>query len=145
MPGQLVEDPRELESHQREHERVENERQDLPDGDSSQPRLHRGQLGRAPAEIGTGRHDGDDPGRIDRVRGDEGEVAGHEPDRHLDRRVVHAPPHGRHDEADDEADADAAHHRPEKVPRGTPEREGTRHRGDNGHSEEDQSRPVVHE
>ena len=80
----------------------------LPEASALEPRLHRRQLGRVPADVDAGGDDREHARDAERRRGQEREVAGEERDRHLERRVVERAPHAADDVADGEADGDPA-------------------------------------
>ena len=142
---EIVEDARQLQAHEREQQRVEDEHDDLPDRDPLKPGLHRSQLRCAPAEIDAGRDDREHARRLGCVRGDEREVTRHQGDRHLDGRVFEPAPHLGREVTDDQADPDPADDAPDEPPGGVPDRERSRHDRHHRNAIEDERRAVVDE
>ena len=142
---ELVEDSGQLQADQREEDRVERERDDLPRRLAHQPHLGRRQLGCVPAHVDPHRHCRDHGRDADQLSRDVGEIAREQGNRHLCGREVEPPSHLAHDPADGEADRHAAedveHERHSRLP----ERERAADRCDDRDAVRDERGPVVDE
>ncbi len=108
LPGQPVEDHRELQPDQHEQQRVEDEDEDLPDRVALEAHRRRRDLRRPPAEHDSGRDRRQDAREIQRLGRHVAGVAAEQRDRDLDRDVVDPPP----DLGDHPADGQADRHAP---------------------------------
>ena len=123
LPGEtveLVENRSELEADEPEQERVQEEVEDRPEPVALEPRVDGRQLRRVPAHVDACRDDGEHSRHAERSGRQEGDVAGQERDRHLERRVVDAEA----DEADHPSD-----HEPDRDPTQRRSRRSLRRRG----------------
>ena len=142
---ELVEHVRDLEPDEREERRVEDERQDRPEGLAVQTGLGVRELGRVPAHVEADRDRGEHRRDPERLRRQVREVRGEERDRDLRRRVVEALAHLTHDVADPQPDRDPADRVEDELRARLPERERAGDRRDDRGPVEDERARVVQE
>ena len=138
-----IEDVVQLQPDKAEEEGIDDEGEDLPHRRAVEPRLHAGQLGRAPTHVHAYRDDGEHARDAERGRRKVGEVAGEKGDRDLNRRVVELAPDGGDQVADHETEGNATRGRPDQPKTGVPDGEAAGDDGDHRHPVEHERRPVV--
>ena len=88
IPDEVVEDPRQLEPHEQEQHRVQQEGEDLPDRHALKAHHGRGELRRVPGHVEAGRNGRDHAREAELLGGQVGRVPGEDRDRDLGGRVV---------------------------------------------------------
>ena len=135
LPGAERVDPldhrRQLEPDEDEQRRVQQEGDDLPDGEVLDARRRRGQPRGQASHVDADGDRSQHAGYPDRLRREVGEVGGEERDRDLDRRVVQTRANPGDDGADRDADGDPAGDRHDELAARLERAEAARdHRGD---------------
>ena len=145
LPGQLVEDHRQLKPDQHEEQRVQDEHDDLPHGVTLDACPCRRELGRMRAHVDADGDGREHCRRVDQLGRDVGEVRAEQGDRDLERRVVEPATHLPDDPADGEADGDAGNDAVDELEPCVPDGEAAAHDGDDRESIGDQCGSVVDE
>ena len=142
---ELVEHVWDLEPDEREERRVEDERQDRPEGLAVQTGLRVRELGRVPAHVEADRDRGEHRRDSERLRRQVREIRGEQRDRDLRRRIVEALAHLTHDVADRQPDRDPADRVEDELRARLPQRERAGDRRDDRGPVEDERARVVQE
>ena len=132
-----------LQPHEAEQQRVEEEAEDRPKAFALKTRIDGRQLRRVPAHVDAGRNHREHARGADRGRRQVCDIAREERDHDLERRIVQASADLSEHVSDRKADGDPSHDSPDEARRRVHERERTGDDGGDGELEEDERRAVV--